>query len=122
LSDFSINDWTEQNDVVAVWLTLWINGFECLPGYRSLLMCIIVPLHFAKSNHTVTRTVYTHVVTRTLVFQTADINRPNSKPMSSVPLFQNYSPLETVWNEILLFLGLTKTPSLYDTDSPRITQ
>jgi hypothetical protein len=62
----------------------------------SLLMDIFVPLHFAKRKHRVRRRVYTHVANRALVFQTADINGPNSEPVSSIPPFHNYSRLETV--------------------------
>jgi len=40
-------------------------------------------------------TLYKHVGTRALVFQTVDINGHNSDPVLSIPPFHNYFRLET---------------------------
>lgn len=111
LSDLRINDWTEQYAVAAVWLTLWINGFESRPGYRSLFMDIIHAFALCQTQeHSDTHGRYIHCHHRTSIQKLLISNDPIPSQCHLLLLFtinlcDNPSEMRSSF-----FLGLVRTP------------
>ena len=63
--------------VAAVWLTLWIDGYESRSGYRSLFVDSIHAFALRQTQAHSDTQADKHTSTAELAFKTADINGPN---------------------------------------------
>ena len=85
LSDVKIKDRAERHVVAecALYCDLERMNLSQVIGHYSRVF--FMPLHRAKRKHTATNAVVTHTAARAMVFQTADVNGPNPKSVSSTP-------------------------------------